>query len=302
MTNKILLDAVTINAIKIAKDTRWSKDNLATRYPNPILKDDVLRLLGEYCTIIYFPLENERNHGFHINGLLDKNGNSREFVFINTAQTIEKQVFTAAHELGHIWNISEDVISSCNLTYSDELDDAITNMFAAKLLMPTELFKLSWEHTCDHLHFLSLDDPQNIFETFLQLIASLMNEYCAPYKAIVYRCDELNLIPRSLASSLLNDTNAKLKAYVQEALHHIFTEQGYTRFLTSDNRKHIQDFSELLDSAESKASISLRKIQKMREMFELPTSSNPHDITPEIQTQLHEFIDSHRDKDVLHDS
>lgn len=72
---------------------------LITKFPNPILRSDVLELLDVYCTVVYYPKENESNNGFHVTGILDRLGNEKHFVYINTNQTIDKQIFTAAHEL-----------------------------------------------------------------------------------------------------------------------------------------------------------------------------------------------------------
>lgn len=56
---------------------------------------------------------------------------------INTNNTIEKQVYIAAHELGHVWKIDEKVLAKCDGNIDSE---AIINRFAAELLMPAELF------------------------------------------------------------------------------------------------------------------------------------------------------------------
>ena len=72
--------------------------------------------------------------------MVDICGNENTFVYINTAQTIEKQVFTAAHELGHIWGIDELISSSSTTMSSFDGKEKITNRFAAELLMPEQIF------------------------------------------------------------------------------------------------------------------------------------------------------------------
>src|SRR5665647_2934105 len=48
-----------------------------------------------------------------------EDGSLRKFVFINTSLPYEKQIFAAAHELAHIWGVSEDV-SETLVTSADE--------------------------------------------------------------------------------------------------------------------------------------------------------------------------------------
>ena len=57
-----------------------------------MLREDVLDLLDKFCTVVYFPLENEENNGFHMTGIPLADGSKHNFVFINTAQTISWQV------------------------------------------------------------------------------------------------------------------------------------------------------------------------------------------------------------------
>ena len=56
------------------------------------------------CTVIYYPLRNEKNCGFHIKKIV---GDSLEdFVY----KPMTNQIFVAAHELGHIYMVAENVI------------------------------------------------------------------------------------------------------------------------------------------------------------------------------------------------
>jgi len=105
---------------------------LKTKFPNQLLREDVLDLLDMYCTVIYYPLENESNNGFHITGIPHKNGEEQHFVYINTSQTIEKQIFTAAHELGHIWEVDSYVLehlSDENTLVSNQVPEAGINVY-----------------------------------------------------------------------------------------------------------------------------------------------------------------------------
>lgn len=77
---------------------------------NTIIRDDVLGILEKYCTVLYYPLPQEKNCGFHIKKIVKQE--LKDFVYINTAKPLETQVFTAAHELGHIWKVAEKVWDS----------------------------------------------------------------------------------------------------------------------------------------------------------------------------------------------
>ena len=106
------------------------------------IRDNIFEILDEKCIILYFPQENEENDG----SLIQKsvNGKLTNFVHINTYKVIEKQVFTAAHELAHILNLHEHLYNSCNEyknMFSKELEEAAMNYFAALVLMPTQIFQ-----------------------------------------------------------------------------------------------------------------------------------------------------------------
>ena len=94
------------------KEQKWRENDLSPRFPNVIIKDNILNILDLFCTVLYYPLEDEKNNGFHLTGLPNRKGQEQHFVFINTAQSLEKQVFTAAHELGHIWEVDEHIIET----------------------------------------------------------------------------------------------------------------------------------------------------------------------------------------------
>lgn len=53
--------------------------------------------------------DGEDANGLHVQRVV--NGEEKHFVFINTNSTLEKQVYTAAHELGHVWEIDKKVLA-----------------------------------------------------------------------------------------------------------------------------------------------------------------------------------------------
>ena len=70
---------------------------------NAVIRDDVFSILEKKCTVLYFPLKDDDIDGFHIERTI--NGQKKDFVFINSAKKTEKQIFIAAHELGHLFKI-----------------------------------------------------------------------------------------------------------------------------------------------------------------------------------------------------
>ena len=111
---------------------------------NVAIRDNIFGILEDNCTVIYYPLENEKNRGFHIKRIVKNE--LEDFVYINTAKPIAEQIFAAAHEFGHIFEVSDKVWKM--MEYSgfptEEDEENITNRFAAELLMPAEVFKQSF--------------------------------------------------------------------------------------------------------------------------------------------------------------
>lgn len=66
----------------------------------------------------------QRHDGCHVKCLV--NNEIVNFVFINTHKSIEKQVFTATHELGHILDLSEYLKKNC-LDFTPEMDEIAMN-------------------------------------------------------------------------------------------------------------------------------------------------------------------------------
>ena len=140
---------------------------------NPIIKDDIIGILEKECTVVYYPLDDE-NQGFHIKRYLK--GEEKEFVFINTSKKIVEQVFTAAHELGHMWNVAKKICEKANISkdITPDEEEEIINIFVAELLMPTDLFRRSFSY-----HFLRFSDKDNSVdvEKMIYIMVLLMNDY-----------------------------------------------------------------------------------------------------------------------------
>ncbi len=278
----VIRDKKIVNAIKQFIKEKKEKDKLNIAFPNSLLKDDALELLDRYCTVVYYPLENEKNNGFHITNVPDKNGEVRQFVFINTAQTMEKQVFTAAHELGHIWEVDEYVARKCNIHLNNELREHIINRFAAELLIPEEQFVKMF--TSEYAN-LAKENGKISIVNMLRLIARLMNFFFVPMKSVVLRFSELQIIDDEVKELLLGRGEVQ-ERLIQDKLNDIIIEDGYTKISNSSNKKWIDGLAEMLDKAEASKALPEMKINRMRAAFNLPSKTNENDLDSTVELNL----------------
>lgn len=249
---------------------KWNDEKLADNYPNTILRKDVLEILDIYCTVLYFPVE-DKNNGFHLTGIPDQNGKDEHIVFINTQQTMEKQVFTAAHELGHVWEIDEYIARKCRLSLTeDDNSERIINRFAAELLMPQEEFQRIFSTL--FLEYKREDDTITIIN-LLKLVANLMNYFLVPMKAVFIRLIEIGEMSEEVVSLLLekNGTakNRDMEHIVSTAIQRIIADNGYTELQKGSGRRWIEGLPELLEKAEETGAVSQEKIETLRNKFGL---------------------------------
>ena len=278
--NKVaILPMYVENEIEKQKDEMFRKHNLFESFPNALLREDVLDLLDMFCTVVYYPLDNETNNGFHVTNIPFANGERKNFVYINTAQTMEKQVFTAAHELGHIWNIDSTVISQLDLDDTPDIREMIINRFAASLLIPKEIFVKSAKKAIDEFRE---EDGRIRIGHFLRSIVTLMNLFFVPMKSIVLRLFELEMIPMSTAELLLGYTKIPLND-LEQYINSLIAELGYIKFQQASRKKWISGLVELLDAAEKSEMVQQRKIDRIRELFDLKPS-------PSIITQINDVL------------
>lgn len=257
---------------------KFDEDNLTESFPNPLLREDVLALLDQYCTVVFFPLDDEKNNGFHIK-IPDRHGQERHFVYINTAQTIEKQAFTAAHELGHIWKVDQFIAEKCGLPLDEELGERIINRFAAELLIPEKLFYQAY--TREYRRWETADHRITVRD-MLRVVVVLMDQFFAPLKSIIYRCWELKYIDEQTRDLLLGRTHLLVKNVIDSAIQETIRGNGYVQFETPTYKKSIDGLAELLNQAEAQGCVSADKIEHLRSLFQL----NP----PVADEQMNELL------------
>lgn len=261
------LNEEVVAAIKDFINDKFEAEHLKSEFPNQLLREDTLALLDKYCTVIYYPLDHEENNGFHITGIPDNRGKEQHFVFINTAQTIEKQVFTAAHELGHTWKVDEIIEGRFGL--AEDQREQIVNRFAAELLIPEDIFNVSFKMEYNHY---KNEHGRITVANMLRVIVTLMNQFFAPEKSIILRCVELKLLGNQPADLLLGYNDIP-QPVIEEKIKEIIREKGYVNFQVPNRKKWIKGMSELLEEAERRQAVPKDKIEKMRSMFNIKEDS-----------------------------
>lgn len=276
-------DKEVVEAIRQHIKSRVEGDGLKDAFPILCLREDVFEVLNRYCTAIYYPIEDSSNRGFHIKEYLNRNGKEQNFVFINTSQTLEKQVFTAAHELGHIWQIDKNILQEFpNLTDAnadnDDLAEAIVNRFAAELLMPEKLFRSSFN---SDIRQVTADNRGSLLEIdlkeALRIIVKRMDQFRAPSGAVVRRLFELRIIPKESMDILLGEGLIS-KEKIDDEIERIIQENDYSNLRRPTERKFIPGLAELLDKAETARCVEESKIIELRKMFDLPQKEATTDL------------------------
>lgn len=283
MGKNVELSEEIVNDIKAFIEKKQTDDNLQDKFPNKVLRDDVLEILDLYCTVVYYPFENDHNNGFHITGIPNRNGGEEHFVFINTAPSVEKQVFTAAHELGHVWEVDKTIAKKHRAEYDADTCESIINRFAAELLMPEAQFiKIANDE------FLKYKDGSTSLTilNLLKLVASLMNYFLAPEKAVIRRLGEIGALDKSTVQMLTEDDssidNISVRKIVSETISEIVKSNGYTDLQKGSQKKTIKDLQDLLEEAEAKQSVAQSKIDSLRAIFDISEPKNSKELDEKI--------------------
>lgn len=271
MKNNLITDNMDNKIVSFIESKR-SEDRIKEKFPNTLLRKDVLALLDLDCTVVYYPLKNETINGFHV-GLPNRFGDEIHFVYINTAQTLDKQIFTAAHELGHAWRVDEYVAAQCGEQFDSDAREEIINRFAAELLMPKEQFISAFN---SEFHKYENEDGQLSVVNVVRIVAGLMMHFYVPRKAVVYRLFELGRINDGAARLLLGEkelTEAEIDKYIS----FLMQENGYTYFIRAMEEKRIDGLPDLLDKAEANGTVTEEKIANLRFLFDLPKKDIAND-------------------------
>lgn len=234
---------------------------------NTAIRDDIFGILESHCTVVYFPIEDQKNRGFHIKKIV--RDRLEDFVYINTGKPMAEQIFAAAHELGHIFKVAEKVWCVLErpekLTEQDEED--ITNLFAAELLMPYKVFR---ENFFAHMDELEIKPGKVRMDEAVHLIVCQMSDFMVPYEAVRKRLVETRIMDESSAEKLEKQneqTSELVKAFLSDQNTYLGKGTGV---------KTISGLRALLDKAEKKEKIDAYLIQKLKMDFNVKEIAENH--------------------------
>ncbi len=228
-----------------------------------IIQDDIFNIIENYdrqVTLLLFPIPDDEICGFICNY------KGKMFIYVNTNLPLEKQIFTAAHELYHLL-FNRDQLESgySHLVKQDDLngrqEERAANLFAALLLVPRTLLK-------EQIEILQID-PANL--NLLDIIR-LMDVFAVPYKTMILRLYETGILKEKEANKWLQvpDRDEREGVLFEIKKHEIGLRwQERTRTVKYGNLKALimdNDAQELVP--EAKAAKDLAYIQKsMEEIF-----------------------------------
>lgn len=239
---------------------------------NMVIKDGIFGILEKHCTVVYYPLEDEKNCGFHIKRFV--NDKLEEFVYINTAKTIAEQIFTAAHELGHVLGVASGVWEQLGetATLENELEERIINRFAAELLMPTNEFKKSYYA---YIEKLSLAVNKLKVIDLLRIMVFLMNDYMVPYESVRRRLIETEIISSEIGK-LLSDNETTILPIINA-----LSKDQNTMLDRVTAKKTIPGLRNMLEKAEGTGKLSIYTLARIKKDFDI-AEINENDTIMEV--------------------
>ena len=246
----------------IQKEIQKFIENYPYINTNEPIRDSIFEILDDKCIILYYPQENEENDGSLIQKYI--NDKLTNFVHINTYKVIEKQVFTAAHELGHILNLHEYLLENCdeyNQKHDKDIEEAAMNYFAALVLMPTDIFTNKAKSLFkEYGDTLKLDD-------FIKISLNLMDIFFVPFKAVVVRLFEIDIIDKSTVEFLINNN------VILDKINDYIKLYGFTRLGIRSEKKGIKGYPELISKVEDAEIFNSRKINNTRNKLDIPVNN-----------------------------
>ena len=236
---------------------------------NMIIKDDIFGILEKHCTVVYYPIEDEINCGFHTKRFVkDK---LEDFVYINTAKSVAEQVFVAAHELGHVWGVAAQVweLAGEQGILESQIEERIINRFAAELLMPAKEFrKTFWVH----MEKLGLDSNKLRLVDMIRVMVLQMNDYMVPYESVRRRAIETTIITQKIGDVLLKNEETILP------LVNAFSKDQNTMLDRVTAKKTIPGLRDLLETVEKSGELSIYTINRIKRDFDIDNINGTDDI------------------------
>lgn len=217
---------------------------------NDIIGRQIFHILELENKVLYYPIEDREVWGF------SERIGGKSFVWINTAIAYDRQVFAAAHELYHLWfDNGGEVILKIDI---EEIENSAisrneqkANRFAAEFLMNEELL-------LQEIRTSGMDknkiDIKDIFK--------LSNLFLVPYKTMVKRLYEINLINQKRYMELIELSNDEVEIWR--------TRLGLS-LPTRDNKIGLSDLVDKAMSLYEKKKITREKLEYLLEFAGLTT-------------------------------
>lgn len=239
---------------------------------NTAIRDSIFGILESKCTVIYFPIKKEKNRGFHIKKIVKNR--LEDFVYINTAKPIAEQIFAAAHEFGHIWEVAQKVWDALGYKGkpTEEEEEDITNRFAAELLMPKDAFRDAF---FAHMDELNIKAGKVKLDELVRVIVLQMSDFMVPYESVRKRTVETNILQQEAAEYLLSKEEEVLNLVA------IYTKDRNTYLGNGTGVKTVSGIRELIRNAEGRENVDnylLKKIKKEFDMADMPKAEEEIEI------------------------
>lgn len=216
--------------IPIIKETADIVRNKNGMKKSAVIGDYIFTILQQECVVVMRPNEKQPDlDGFSTEKVIQ--GNLKTVVYINTAKNVEKQNFCAAHELGHCYGIERLILDSFphDVIQPSEIEE-IMNRFAAELMMPEKDFWTRgvrvWKSSGTYGRNKAF---QITVKRAIQVIIELMDFYYMPYKAVLYRMEEVKII-----SPAIRDFLEKFENNNRSVVDQMIADMGITRLRTPD--------------------------------------------------------------------
>ena len=173
-----------------------------------VIGTQIFSILSLNARVFYYPLGKAGPWGItYMWGNCSDIVTQKPFIAINTSIAEDAQVFAAAHELYHIWfdqraeSISTSILSETN-GGGVQLDDAElkANRFAAEFLVDERILQ-------QEMRIYSIDQKSVGIRDILQLSAL----FTVPYRTIVKRLNEINIINKNDCTKLLGMTERDIE-------------------------------------------------------------------------------------------
>lgn len=225
---------------------------------NTAIRDGIFGILENECTVIYYPFDEEKNRGFHIKKIVKNE--LEDFVYINTAKPIAEQIFAAAHEFGHIWEVAAKVWD--RLGYegkpTEQEEEDITDWFAAEFLMPTNEFRKTFSA---HMNELGIKPGKVKLDEVVRLIVLQMDDFMVPYESVRRRLEETGIMKKDSADFLLSKHEEALE------LVDVFIKDRNTYLGNGTCVKTISGIRTVIENAESKENVDSYLLMKIKKEF-----------------------------------